>query len=344
MAQHGITSLKPGIPGSTKDRPKHTVVQAVGAFPYREPHAGAFGRSRLWASLERLGIGAVPLLPDSTEYLREWLRQALHRGGWSLAERAIGHRAQDQVHKWRQAASEPVLIGVLRGDSPADHLRWIIRERLYYTPLRRTQERQFATKWVAIYSPAALPHPLPGAVTHVAPVIDIKVVQRHEIPTPWPPRRDRDEPQVLYQLGAVRQLDRPIENVGANARGQRVSSNRWTSRLGLERASVLNELLLETEPEWRLYEELQAHGIPFRITSGPAGPIHAPEPAGRARFVTTTGIQVRYAGAAGFNVRSQDLPERFLAHIDDVIHLLLLPRFRSTVCLSGNREGTHCHN
>ena len=303
-------------------RPKHAVVQAVAAFPYREPEPGTFRESRLWKSLERLGIGAVPLLPGHTDYLREWLRQAMQRGSWALAERAIAHRAHEQMQKWRQAASEPVLIGVLRGDNPAQHLQWIIEERCYYMPLRRTQERQFVARWVAIYSPAPLRHPAPGAVTHVAPVLDVQVVPRRDIHTPWQPHRDLDEPQVVYKLGEVRTLAFPIENIGPDGRGQRLSSHRWTSRLGLERAQVLSELLLETEPEWRLYEELQARGIPFRVVHGPVTLTNGDSPAGRARFLIADNVYVRYAGAAGFVCRDSSMRERLASRIEDVIAFL----------------------
>ncbi|HEX7242746.1 MAG TPA: DUF2357 domain-containing protein [Longimicrobiaceae bacterium] len=63
-------------PGSGSG-PERVVARAVALFPYREPAPGAFRRSRLWRSLDTLGIGAIPLLPGSTEHLEEWLRGLL---------------------------------------------------------------------------------------------------------------------------------------------------------------------------------------------------------------------------------------------------------------------------
>src|SRR5207244_1193305 len=162
-------------------RPRRTVVQAAAFFPYREVHAGDFARSRLYEALQRLGVGALPFLPDQTEYARDWLRSNLQTGSWSLADRAIAHRSHEQATRWRAAATEPVLIGVLHAGAEAAHLEWILQRRMYYIPLARTtgETRQYDTRYVAVYSPTALQSP--GAITHVAEVREVEVIRRREI-------------------------------------------------------------------------------------------------------------------------------------------------------------------
>ncbi len=300
--------------------PKRTVVQGAVLFPLRPGSPGEFKGSRLWTALERVGIGALPFLPGDTDYVREWLEQLFTSGGWSLADRAIPHRAQDRAWNWRVAAAEPVLVGVLRKDNPQEHLEWLIRERLYYTPIVKTQLRQWATRWVAIYSPTALRRP--GAVTHVAPVIDMHVKPRSEIATPWQAKRGHAELQAVYRLGPVQQQPSPIENRGPNGRGTRFSDNRWTSRLALLRARELRELFLETEPEWRLLEDLRAAGIAFQIRPGPVRLVDPEDPAGRATFVTRFGT-VQYRGSGGFVWRRVDAEERWFARSSDVVAALL---------------------
>ena len=61
------------------ERGDRTVREAVALFPFRESEPGAFGESRLWRSIETLGVGAIPLLPGETGYLDEWLRRVLER-------------------------------------------------------------------------------------------------------------------------------------------------------------------------------------------------------------------------------------------------------------------------
>lgn len=278
------------------ERPKRTVVQAAAAFPYREPSPGAFHESLLWRSLDRLGVGAVPMLPGDTEYLREWLRDALGRGGWSLADRTIDHQARARAMALREAASEPVLVGVLRGTDPRTHLEWIARERVYYTPLARERTRQLGARWVAIYSPSKLRDP--GAVTHVAAVEAIDVLERREIETPWAPGRAPRQLQAVYRLGDLVPLANPIENRD----GRRPPVTRWTSRLALDRARTLDELALETEAEWRLAEELTARGVPYRL-----------DVSTHTWFVFDSGARARYASAAGFLLRSATGHERVVA-------------------------------
>lgn len=298
---------------------KRTVVEGVVLFPLRVHEPERFRQSLLWRALERIGIGALPFLPGETRYVEGWLARVLRRGGWTLADRTVPHRLWEWSREWRVAASEPVLLAMLRASLPQEHLEWIKRERLYYTPVRHTQRRQFAAHWVAIYSPTSLR--VPGAVTHVAAVEHVEVLPRRDIPTPWPASRRPDELQVVYRLGPVQDLPRPIEN-RAGGRGMRFSTNRWTSRLALLRASELRELFLETEPEWRLWEELRAAGIGFVLEPGP---VHLPDPedpAGRAWFRADNddrGWRVQYRGAAGFLVRCPDQADHWLARTEDVV-------------------------
>ena len=60
---------------------------------------------------------------------------------------------------------------------------------------------------------------------------------------------------ILYHLGQVRAIDRPVDFVTGD---YMPAQGRWTTRLGLERAGSINELALETEPEWRILEWLRA--------------------------------------------------------------------------------------
>jgi len=301
--------------------PRHTVVQAAAAFPYHERYEGEYENGKLWHALSSIGVGAIPLLPNHMRYLREWIESCLRHGGWALAEQAIGHRGPQQARDWRVAASEPVLIGVLRGGHQKEHLDWILARRLYYLPRYRTQKLQYVTKWVAIYSPAVLRGP--GAVTHYAAVEGVDLVRRHEISTPWPSHTgDPDQLQVLYHLREVKELDQPIENPGPDGMGQRFSSHRWTSRLGLKRARSVSELTLETEPEWRLYEDLRAENIPFDLDPGRPSATNPRDPSGRTWFLLPSGAKVRYAGASGFLIRYGSGYERYVSRTGSVVEAI----------------------
>ena len=193
------------------------------------------------------------------------------------------------------------------------------RPCLYYMPLLKAQGRQYSAKWVAIYCPESLRKP--GAVTCCALVKSVEVVKRSEILTPWSPHGDINDLQVLYHLDHVKNITNPIENRGANGRGRRFSKHRWTSRLALTRAEVLEELLLETEPEWRLYEDLRACRIGFRLEAGSII-TDKNNPTWRVWFVTENGLRIRYASASGFIVKYLDGKESNIARSEEITEIL----------------------
>ncbi|HHW61228.1 MAG TPA: DUF2357 domain-containing protein [Syntrophomonadaceae bacterium] len=276
---------------------RRTVVQAAAVFP-GDRTGNTFYDSKLWQALQHIGVGALPFLPGNTEFVREWLRNRLKMGGFSIAQHTLPHSIYERAQDWRLSAAEPVVIGTLRAGNQAQHLQWIIEQRRYYMPVLKTQLRQYATKWVAIYSPLELRRP--GAVTHYAAVESIEILKRKEIHTPWTPKRNLDELQVLFKLGEVMEKEIPVINTS----GYRFTQHRWTSRLGLERAQTLEELLLETEPEWRLFEDLRALGAKFTLDpSEPVRLLNKDNPHGRVWFRLEDGVSIRYAGASGYAIK-----------------------------------------
>lgn len=273
------------------DRLKRSVIEAAALYPYRERKVHEFEGTRLWQSFRRVGIGAIPLLPGGEEYLTQWLGSMLRRSGWELADRVTPHPTAEQLWERRALASEPVLIATLRPKDEQGHLDWIRKHGQYYTP-RTSQRRLFTAKRIAFYSSRATGSV--GRVRFWADVESVDVVRRRDIATPWP-ASDPDEEQILFELVELRDGLNII-----NEASDRVSTNRWSSRLALSRARVLRELALETEPEWRLYEHLRAVGMlprlkPRRVT--------ASLERGRAMFMIDE-MSIRHVGGDRFRVSS----------------------------------------
>jgi len=307
---------QPGIQ-SPKSSPKRTSVQAAALFPLSKNADDDFTNSRLWMALDKIGIGAIPFLPGNTEYLSKWIRKMLNQGGWSLAERAIGNVSDKRVEDWRKAASEYVLIGILRGgkkEAKELHLKWIKKNKRYYIPVIASQKRFHVTKWIALYLPLEIRKP--GAVACLAQVQKVEVVPRNKIHTQWESTRDKDQLQFLYYLENFIELPQPIINF-ENGIGQGFLRHRWTSRLALERAKNLTELFLETEPEWRLYEDLNAADIIFKLKPGIPKVLDPDDPKGRALF-DVNGKKIQYLGSGGFKVKTPN-ENRYLASPSDVV-------------------------
>jgi hypothetical protein len=285
---------------------KRSVVQAAALFPLNQLDGEPdFRGSRLWKSMERIGVGAIPVLPTNTSLLKEWILGSLRRGGWSLADRAIASLADERSRDWRIAASDIVLIGVLRSPDSQEHLEWIRRTRMYYQPKTKSQRRQFLVKQVALYIPMGLNEP--NGIRYVADVEQIEVLDRSEIPTPWSARRTGEV--VLYRLGPVRPLARPIES---QPQETMAGHWRWTTRLGLQRAQSLGETGLETEPEWRLLEWLRANRKVPEIRLALPEVQRADDPKGRAKFHLESGEEIRFDGSNGFLVKRAGMSDRYL--------------------------------
>jgi hypothetical protein len=271
-----------GSHGPRSERLKKTVVEGVALFPYADLE-NQFRSSAFWVKLERGGIGAIPFLPRETRYLEEWLRNALERGGWSTAERAISYESLEQVRAWQQAEKEGVLIAALKRDAQKQ-LKSIKLTRRYYTPLVGDGRQQFLARWVAFYSPAA-------AITHRAAVENIELQQQ----------------QVVYELGEMEKLKKPIEDRGPDGLSKRFSQICWTSRLGIDMANELREVFLDTSAEWRLYEQLRIAGVDFSLM-----------PDARTWFVMQR-ARVRYEKAAGFLIRRKGVRDEYRSHLTEVV-------------------------
>ena len=237
---------------------KRMFVRGASLYPHRERQPGEFEGSDTWSSLQRSGIGQLPLLPRGERYLDLWLESILRDGGWDLTEIAVPHTPAEAAFEWRRAESETALIGLLRLGEEERHLAWIRESRMYYT--RATpQTKSRDAKWIAFYSPATDTMPI-GAIRHWSEIESASEMPRSAIPTPWAPRHNPHEIQMVYRLKELRNG----LNI-QNARGERVSQNRWSTRLALLRARRLEHLALETEPEWTLYEHVTASRIDVTI-------------------------------------------------------------------------------
>jgi hypothetical protein len=230
---------------------KRMFVRCASLFPYRERKPGEFEGSDSWSSLQRQGIGRLPLLPRGERYLDIWLESILRDGGWDLTEIAVPHTPAEAAYEWRRAESEVALIALLRRGEEERHLEWMSESRMYYT--RATpQTKSRDAKWIAFYSPATASAPI-GAIRYWSEIESASEMPRSAIQTPWVPRHDPDEIQIVYHLKVLKNG----LNI-QNARGERVSQNRWSTRLALLRSRRLEHLALETEPEWTLYEHVTA--------------------------------------------------------------------------------------
>jgi hypothetical protein len=136
------------------------------------------------------------------------------------------------------------------------------------------------------------------AIAWKAQVLQAEVVERSAIATPWASRHAKHSSMILYHLGPVVRLDRPIANVDPSQTSFR--SDRWTTQLALDRAVAAAEICLETESEWKLYEALKSRHVEFRLRLDLISRDSDDMPRGRTWFLLSPNHAVRFDGANGF--------------------------------------------
>ena len=201
-------------------------------------------------------------------------------------------------------ASDNVLIGVLSGKNSREHLAWIIDNNCYYMPYLKQQQRQFTPSWLILYIPKIIFSP--GAIRYKGEIEGYEVLRRDEIKTGWSSKQDTSQRQILYKLLSLEELSPPIFNRDHRGKEQRISQPRWTTRLSMERAETINELLLESESDWWIYDNLKARGVEFRIKARSSSKENQYKVESRVWFVIKDrGIQIRYSGECGFIMRNK---------------------------------------
>ncbi len=101
--------------------------------------------------------------------------------------------------------------------------------------------------------------------------------------------------------------------------------DRGESRVALARARTLKELLLETEPEWRLYEEPRARNVTFKLRAQTPRLRTEDDLRARVRFELDGDCSVVWAGAAGFVMRDGIGGERSAPTVQAVIDTITRP-------------------
>lgn len=295
-------------------RVARSVVYAAALYPATVTPED-FRSSRLSHQLKAFGVGAVPFLPSNRALLEGWLEEMLHMDLWSLQTGAQPMASDSWI--WR-AATEVVLVGVLRNPGTEQHLHWCLQNKCYYISGADTRHgRQTAVRRIVLYVPA---HAMPdgvGAILWQGTVVESIVMPRSELSTPWSSSHSSATVR-LYRVEYWTRLRAPIQNVES----QRFSTHRWTTGLALLRAKKLSELLLESPLEWQLYDRLRAAGWPFELhaddVSAVSSAAHPSKMRGHARFYVGA-VSVRYTGVNGFMVWREALDPTYRATVEDVM-------------------------
>jgi uncharacterized protein len=218
----------------------------------------------------------------------------------------------------KNSNNDNVLIGVLNGKNSAAHLEWIKNTNSYYMPLLKSQPRQFKVDWLLLYVPK--PIISPGAIRYKSLIDGLRITRRDEIETPWNTNQGPSKWQILYELATFEELNPPIYNKDHEGNEQRISQPRWTRRLAMDRARTINELLLESEADWWIYDNLKKRGVEFRIRARSSSKEEQKPSESRIWFfIPKKDFMIRYSGNSGFIMRNKYGVEKVYLYIENLL-------------------------
>jgi len=223
-----------------------------------------------------------------------------------------------------------VLLGVLTKKNVKAHLDWVLETNSYYMPLLKSQPKQFSASWLLIYVPKSIISP--GAIRYRGLIDSMEVIRRDGIHTPWDSNQGKSKWQILYELVSLKELLPPIFNRDLEGNEQRISQPRWTTKIAMDRACTVNELLLESESDWWIYDNLKKLGIEFIIKARSSSVTRNQEAESRVWFILhNQGIQIRYAGKSGFIMLNKYGVKKAFMYIENLIENCLLENHEETI-------------
>jgi len=233
------------------------VQSAVGAFVLF-PYAGAdSARNTFCQAIEKVGVGAVPFLPDRTGEVAELIRR-IARHSAETVEDAMVALSTEAERKRIEEAHEYGLLATVPSPENMDYIR---SERIYHMPYRSDRQLRLRADFL-VFLGSDKKFGKKSGVRSWAKVKSVRFGRRAEIKPSPPPSsggKEKAEYYVWFELDEVTDLEPPLSYTGHSPQFG------VTSRLALNKASDVFDLLLVREPERRLVDELRAAGLIVRV-------------------------------------------------------------------------------
>ena len=234
----------------TQENISRNVFAAIVLFPYNDElrYAGQKGEPahKFYESIEQVGIGALPFLPDQTKLVETLLEQLILETPDSAFERTV--MQEGTVEYLTRDSKRNVLIGPL---GRKDQLDLCLKNNYYYTYLKEVKSYLNELEYVAIYQSKRLfTNEAEQGIYYYGRIKDYTVLYRYEIKEA-PRGRAPHELAVLFTIERWEKRLNPIRPGGYGpAEPQRTS---WEI---FKEANLYPELHLSSI-EVRLWRELR---------------------------------------------------------------------------------------
>lgn len=239
---------------NTMHRYRDAIVYNNGANPYERTMFGAYvlfpynneneyKNHRFYKSIEKVNIGGLPFLPSATGLVEDMLDSLVADSPESAFERAtlpIGIENKLAKVDW---SVRDVLIGDLRNKTQLDIC---LKHRFYHIPARRIKDADLPIHYIAIYQSNNLFGKESG-IRYYGEVLKTQLVPRkdiNEIPS------GKTDLYYRFEVKDWKQLPIPIKV-------KESYKLFFTNLFLLEHSKEVPELMISSEEEFRLYNELK---------------------------------------------------------------------------------------
>ena len=211
-------------------------------FPYNDEEE--YKQHHFYKSIDKVNIGGLPFLPSAVSLVSDMLDELISESPNSAFERAVLPRGTEERLAKTDWSVRDVLVGDLRS---SEQLEKCLENNFYYVPVASISDSSLPIRYVAIYQSKKLFGTRAGIQYYgeVKKCLQVLRCEIKEIP--------RDSDELYYRLEIRNWLNLPKVITAKEIRQFRF----FTSLFLLEHCSEVDELLMRSEEQYRLYMELK---------------------------------------------------------------------------------------
>ncbi len=221
---------------------KYETFGAYVMFPYGDEEA--FKNHKFYKSIEKVNIGAFPMLPGSTKLLTQHLERLVSQSDLEAKNERMLIDEYDDFAKFK--LENVMVVNVKDGL----HLKQYLENNFYHIPAKRLSNIRLGVEYLAFYQ-SIRAFGENGGIRYFAKIKDISRYKRNEC-LEIPPRKGTEEETYLrFTLGDIETVDHidPIQS------GTQIVS--YTTLYLLKNAANMHELKLNSNLEVELYKRLK---------------------------------------------------------------------------------------
>ena len=223
---------------------KYETFGAYVMFPYSKTE-DEYKENIFYKSIEKVNIGAFPMLPGKTELIEEHIRKIV---GQSKVEANNSRVLIDEFDYYNRFENKDVIVGVV---PDKDHYDAYKNNRFYHIPSSQIKNQTVVgIKYLALYKPKASFSDVAG-IYEYAKVKSIKLYKRKECIELDDTRGKGEEEYLRFELDDFRNINsiKPME-IG-------IRTHWYTTFYLLNNATNIHELKFKSNFEMKVYRKLE---------------------------------------------------------------------------------------